>query len=332
MKKRQKNSKFGKTADEVCTTLITEVCKLIEAVKRNDIQQVNSSLLYEVFKAKLTYLYEPDKWIPICTKPDIEILLKYFEINYSPKEKLTYERKKLFDFYKQVKEKIPFITTWEFMHVLYFHPFYRNILRGEEKTEFRSNNNNFEGPESNEEDEEINVDDLDLSDFEGTYSDASFQNNNVSTNLFKKNKTSKLNYQKKQKNNERIGKIGEKLIYNDEISKLYNLRINKKVDYVASEDDSKGFDIASYDEKGEKILIEVKTTKSNKQDLFYLTDTEKLKLIEFGQRYRIYRVYNLDLKKKTYNVVIFDGLVVLKRFDFEFCTTIYAELISADLK
>ena len=119
---------------------------------------------------------------------------------------------------------------------------------------------------------------------------------------------------KKQQRNERIGKIGEKLIYNDEISKLYNLKINKEVNYIASKDDSKGYDIESYDENGKEIYIEVKTTRSNYQDFFYLTDKEKKAISEYGERYKIYRVYNLDLKNKTYQVVIFDGLTFLEKF------------------
>lgn len=315
LKKGQKKSKFGRTADEVITKIKEEVCKLIVSIKNNNIQEIKENELYEVFKAKLTYLYCSDKWIPICTKPNVESLLDYFEIPYNKKESLTEKRVLLFQFYLRIKNTIPYITTWEFMHFLYSDRFYRKVLKFQESQEDDLSENHSENLNENEENEKINTDDCDLLDFNGTYFDARFPEHPISSAYFEKTKESKINYQKRQERNERIGKIGEKLICNDEMSKLHNFKSNNSVDYIASKDDSKGYDIVSFDEKGKKIYIEVKTTKTKNKDCFYLTDNEKKQILNYKDCYKIYRVFNLDLKNKSYNVVIYDGSTIFSNFN-----------------
>ncbi|MGE8425014.1 MAG: DUF3883 domain-containing protein, partial [Sphingobacterium siyangense] len=57
-----------------------------------------------------------------------------------------------------------------------------------------------------------------------------------------------------------------------------------------------GYDVLSYDEQGNTIYIEVKTTKGNELTPFYLSENELefLKLNHF--KYFIYRIYNFSLE------------------------------------
>ncbi len=89
-----------------------------------------------------------------------------------------------------------------------------------------------------------------------------------------------------------IGNKGEKLVVNYEIDKLIKCDRRDLAEEVKKVKDGKGYDILSYDKKGNVIYIEVKTTKGNSNSVFYLTDNE----LEFMKRnkklYKIYRVYN----------------------------------------
>ena len=64
-------------------------------------------------------------------------------------------------------------------------------------------------------------------------------------------------------------------------------------------DDSKGFDILSFDENDEEIYIEVKTTKNSHETAFFITVGELRKSIEAKEKYRLYRVYDYDEENNT---------------------------------
>jgi hypothetical protein len=70
--------------------------------------------------------------------------------------------------------------------------------------------------------------------------------------------------------------------------------------------DGLGYDIESFDEKGRKIFIEVKTTKSGKDMPFLISANEVEASAELGPQYRIYRVFGYP---KSPRVFILDGRV-----------------------
>ena len=90
-----------------------------------------------------------------------------------------------------------------------------------------------------------------------------------------------------------------------------------KIEHNALTDDTLGYDITSYDENGEQIYIEVKTTTANRIDGFYLTANEIDKADRYGEKYRLYRVYNLNVKNKTYDVEIFNGNELFEKFNLK---------------
>lgn len=168
--------------------------------------------------------------------------------------------------------------------------------------------------EFTEEDKTINVLKKDIKDFTGTYVDAS------SSRIVRKSNVSKssprhINFEELNKKKKTVGTFGELLIVNDEIEKLNIIGIDKEVEHVAiTQGDGLGYDIVSYDEKGEKMYIEVKTTSTDRIDNFYLSPKE----IEMAnnENYRIYRVYNLDMKTGEYDVMIFDNYDIQKLFKY----------------
>jgi len=124
------------------------------------------------------------------------------------------------------------------------------------------------------------------------------QENKVENSI--RNNNQSTNYQEKNKKQEKIGRAGEYLVIEYEKDKLKEKGINKDVEHVAiTQKDKAGYDIKSYDENGEEIYIEVKTTKKGINEPFYLTKTELEFCKKHKQKYILYRIYNFKPSKKT---------------------------------
>lgn len=135
-----------------------------------------------------------------------------------------------------------------------------------------------------------------------------FQNKIEESNESYNSRNQKTDYQKKSKNQERIGRAGEYFVIEHEKNKLLDFSINKEIEHVAiTQNDKAGYDIKSYDEHGEEIYIEVKATKGNIDTPFYLTKKELLFSKQHADRYYLYRVYNLKPSEKTGEYYIIEG-------------------------
>lgn len=98
---------------------------------------------------------------------------------------------------------------------------------------------------------------------------------------------------------ERIGKVGEEFIMQEEKKKLKNLSLSKSgyPIQVSLYDDSCGYDILSLDENGKNIYIEVKSTVllegQTNTNRFFMSDNEwQTYQLKKGQ-YILYRVYGV---------------------------------------
>jgi len=120
-----------------------------------------------------------------------------------------------------------------------------------------------------------------------------------------------VNYQKKNAQNKRLGDLGELWVLEQERLKLIRAGrsdLSEKVEHTSmSRGDGAGFDILSFDDHGNEILIEVKATSGRLQSGFYITRNELERSIRDEFKYRLYRVYNFDLDSQHGNLHIFEG-------------------------
>lgn len=115
-----------------------------------------------------------------------------------------------------------------------------------------------------------------------------------------------INHIENAKRNKQIGDLGEILVLEYEKERLAN--INKKpVHSSKNEGDGLGFDIQSYDELGNPIFIEVKTTTGSADTPFFLSSNELIKSKESKNSFRLYRLFNFDKKKFTADCFIHKG-------------------------
>lgn len=111
--------------------------------------------------------------------------------------------------------------------------------------------------------------------------------------------------------NKRLGDLGELWVMKYEIEKLknankYNL-INQIKHTSKDEGDGTGFDIQSFDINGNKIFIEVKTTKGRQNSTFFVTRNELERSKIEKDNYYLYRLYNYNEEVETSDLLIIQG-------------------------
>ena len=143
-------------------------------------------------------------------------------------------------------------------------------------------------------------------DYTVTYSESTGSGSKVKTHKV----VSSVDFNALNKKKKTIGTAGELIVLNEEIEKLKKAGIMKQPEYVADTiGDGLGYDILSYDETGEPIYIEVKTTTGAAPDGFFMSRREVEESVKRSGGYRIYRVYNLDVKNKKADIRIYKGAV-----------------------
>jgi len=108
-------------------------------------------------------------------------------------------------------------------------------------------------------------------------------------------KGSFINHIDNEKENKRIGDLGELLVMQYEQEKLKSFGSKRIPEHRSkSEGDGLGYDILSYDENGNKIYIEVKTTTKNVSTPFFVTRNELIRSQQDSKDFFLYRLYEFD--------------------------------------
>ena len=115
-----------------------------------------------------------------------------------------------------------------------------------------------------------------------------------------------VDYNKRNKENKKLGDFGEKKVKQYEINSLIDARKSNLVDKVKKVKDGAGYDIESVDKFGKIKYIEVKTTKGNNLTNFPISANEYRFLKDNKSNAYIYRVYNAKPKKNFAEYFIMD--------------------------
>lgn len=118
----------------------------------------------------------------------------------------------------------------------------------------------------------------------------------------------KVNWKAINRDNFTVGESGEFCVLKYEERKLreFNLEhLIEKMEHTSrGEGDGVGYDIKSFNEKGEEIYIEVKSTTKNSRGSFYMTPTEIKRAKELNEKFFLYRVYSMSLREMTAKIEI----------------------------
>lgn len=111
--------------------------------------------------------------------------------------------------------------------------------------------------------------------------------------------------------NKRLGDLGELWVMKYEIEKLKNANKHNLINQIKhtskDEGDGTGFDIQSFDINGNKIFIEVKTTKGRQNSTFFVTRNELERSKIEKDNYYLYRLYNYNEQVETTDLLIIRG-------------------------
>lgn len=103
-----------------------------------------------------------------------------------------------------------------------------------------------------------------------------------------------VDFERQAKEQKELGDAGEELVKQHEIKELQSRGMHAKAKQVRIAKPGEGFDVYSFDEKGNEKFIEVKTTTGSWKNRFYLTRHEIKFMAENKSSYSLYRVYNFD--------------------------------------
>jgi hypothetical protein len=105
----------------------------------------------------------------------------------------------------------------------------------------------------------------------------------------------------------KVGDAGEKYVYEYEKNKLEKLGLKNLADLIVKQYENlsffPGYDIQSFDELGNKIFIEVKSTKGKNKSFFEISDNEIRAAKEHGDSYYIYQVTSALTNPKISTVI-----------------------------
>ena len=120
----------------------------------------------------------------------------------------------------------------------------------------------------------------------------------------------------------RVGDLGELLAIDYEKKRLTGEGredLAAKIVHTSRDvGDGTGYDIQSFLKDGTPVYIEVKTTRQNRQADFFLSKREKEvsdQMATEGKPYKIYRIYNLNPRTGTGNIIIYDAPIDRSRFN-----------------
>ncbi len=268
-----------------------KLLELLEAGKKEDYKSIDSNPFRSNLKWKILSVYYPKKYFPIFSKKHLSNLLKLLNISV-PQSIFDTESKKLY-LLKEYFDKHPYFNNHSLLFCMYYlyngdSPFRKEIYGEEEISQKKKDDNKNSVAKK-----------VCFSHLENCIAK---NNANVSNKSMTEEK-----YINMYAENIELGKKGEEIIKDAEISKLKKIGRNdlaEKVLIVSGEngDDSLGYDIESYEatkEGNKKIYIEVKTSETSFPKIrFYIADNE-LKQLKIENHY----IYYLSITNNEYCVI-----------------------------
>ncbi|CBH22630.1 conserved protein of unknown function [Acetoanaerobium sticklandii] len=253
-----------------------EIHRLIKAGQARNYDLIDENKISPMFKGKILATYFPKDYLTIFSDKHLDYFLEVLPIKYdiSKPIRMIDKQRLLLDF----KDTNLIMADWsndQFSKFLYtvYNP--RNNIDQENRSR------------------KLNVEFIDF-EYLGK------KKAKVKTNA------GKQDFVEIGKKNQKVGLLGERIVYSNEVKKLKRIGrtdLATKVDHVSLKDDSLGYDILSYDLDGTEIHIEVKSTTAPPRDIhFYITDNELRKTLG-SENHFIYLVYSVKTQSPKIHVL-----------------------------
>ena len=258
------------------------IVELLKAAHTYDTDRIISNKLSPMFRGKILFLYYPKKFLPIFSNSHLQYFADCLNISLERYNDI-YIQEAILEFRNNF-ENLRDLNVYAWTSFLY--DFFEIPKKGR-----------FDAPQKN----------LSL---KQKIKHAQFIENiprfaNVSDTQGGRDR-GRADYVKINQYRKWVGDRGEKIVFNMERKRLIEGNredLADKVSHVAEKDDSKGFDILSYDINGDERYIEVKATNApDFRNGFYLSANEK-ETAESLDNYYIYIVFSAGRDNKSPSVL-----------------------------
>jgi|GEM_PF-1725878 len=269
--------KYNKGSVEASMNYLVSLLEDLLYYAENDhFDAIDKSTVSPNLKFKTLFMYYPMKFMPIFSEDHYDYLLKKLGLYNKSIKGVAKKQRQLINYKLSIKE-LKDMSNYEFAHYLYYLFGVPSYIKGEIK---------INSP--------------------GILADKTIQDKNRSVKI-RQVITSPLNYKNHNKRNVlkndyvketqikiKTGFSGEQLVMDYEVTRLKKSGYSTKIQHVSLTDDSKGYDILSFEEDGSERYIEVKSTKNQTMNKgsFYISENER-KCAE-GKNYWIYYVTGVD--------------------------------------
>lgn len=269
--------KYNKGSVEASMNYLVSLLEdLLYCAENDHFDAIDKSIVSPNLKFKSLFMYYPMKFMPIFSEDHYDYLLRKLGL-YNKSIKGIAKKQRQLIYYKLSITELKNMSNYEFAHYLYYLFGVPSYIKGEIK---------INSP--------------------GILADKTIQDKNrlvkirqvITSPLNNKNQNKrnvlKNDYVKETQIKIKTGFSGEQLVMDYEVTRLKKFGYSTKIQHVSLTDDSKGYDILSFEEDGSERYIEVKSTKNQTMNKgsFYISENER-KCAE-GKNYWIYYVTDVD--------------------------------------
>lgn len=275
-------SRFGTNENEAFQNVKSAILSLLSSARNNNLGDIKNNPISPVFKGKILSIYFPNKFLNIFAKEHLDYFLDKIGISY-PDSLDEIDKRDLLMKFKIRDSVMKNWSIYEFSRFLY-EKFGRPVRRGGKIPNELKEYAVFKYPSLNK----VKADFIDL-----TITEI----HKREENKIKPPISKKIDFEKENKINKKIGERGEIVVLNKE--KEYFESIGKKelstqIRHISKEDDSAGYDILSFDETGNKIYIEVKSTKQKVANANFLISSNEYNKARSLPNYYVYVVFEAN--------------------------------------
>ena len=262
-------SKFGENYKEAFLNVKNEIINLIRDGKQHNLEAIKSNKISPMFKGKILSTYYPEDYLAIFDSNELDKFIDYFCPTKNSKNLNPVDKRELLVQFKNKNQYLKYYSMREFYAFLY------KTLDSDDKV-LQNIESQLEGLKN------LNDDDIpdiyaELKNTDAEYITCKYKDAiNIQKSKFSILRKS-IEFDKQNQLKKETGSRGEEIVKKAEEKKLINLGMNDKAKLVSivSSDNTLGYDVKSFNEFGEEIHIEVKSTKGNgKNYKFYITQNE----------------------------------------------------------
>ena len=252
------------------------IVDLLAAADQKDFAAIAQNKLSPMFKGKILFLYHPNEYAPIYSKPYLEYFIKalYLDDNLPCEADMQRALMRYRDNWPKLRNQHPTLYQ-RFLYKVFGNP-----------KDSKSFGQMAPG----------------IASLGKSLEDAQFIRKMPASRpgvRFKFTGHGKSNYAAQQKNSKRIGDRGELVVMDVEKKRLISAgksKLARKIDHAAKRDDGLGYDVLSFDVDGRERPIEVKaTTAPDLQNGFFISANELEKSRQLPN-YHLYIVFSATSK------------------------------------